>query len=67
MGKKRVLLPANEVDLTAVKYEPELIQGFQNYASKALFNNKVELYIRFAIAKVIMSSVTFRSLIVHWR
>ncbi|KAM7482372.1 hypothetical protein LguiB_006955 [Lonicera macranthoides] len=27
MGKKRILLPANEVDLTAVKYEPELIQA----------------------------------------
>ncbi|XP_028083327.1 fatty acid amide hydrolase-like isoform X6 [Camellia sinensis] len=26
MGKKRVMVPANEVDLTAVKYEPEVIQ-----------------------------------------
>ncbi|XP_028083321.1 fatty acid amide hydrolase-like isoform X2 [Camellia sinensis] len=27
MGKKRVMVPANEVDLTAVKYEPEVIQA----------------------------------------
>ncbi|KAA8545694.1 hypothetical protein F0562_020855 [Nyssa sinensis] len=27
MGKKRVMLPANEVDLTAVTYEPEAIQA----------------------------------------
>ncbi|XP_058217140.1 fatty acid amide hydrolase isoform X1 [Rhododendron vialii] len=27
MGKKRVMVPANEVDLTAVKYEPETIQA----------------------------------------
>ncbi|XP_057976848.1 fatty acid amide hydrolase [Malania oleifera] len=27
MGKKRVMLPVEEVDLTAVKYEPEVIQA----------------------------------------
>ncbi|XP_042477799.1 fatty acid amide hydrolase-like [Macadamia integrifolia] len=27
MGKKRVMLPVEEVDLTAVKYEHEAIQG----------------------------------------
>lgn len=28
MGKKRMMLPASEVDLTAVKYIPENIQGY---------------------------------------
>ncbi|KAF5731892.1 Amidase [Tripterygium wilfordii] len=27
MGKKRVMLPANSIDLSAVKYEPEVIQA----------------------------------------
>lgn len=27
MGNKRVMVPADEVDLTVVKYEPEVIQG----------------------------------------
>lgn len=27
MGKKRIMLPAKDIDLSAVKYEPEVIQG----------------------------------------
>ena len=27
MGKKSVMVPASEIDLAAVKYEPEVLQG----------------------------------------
>ncbi len=30
MGKKRLMVPAEEVDLSAVKYEPEPIQGLSH-------------------------------------
>lgn len=37
MGKKRVMLPAKDVDLSSIKYEREVVQGsltglFCNYA-----------------------------------
>lgn len=31
MVKKRVLLPADEVDIKAAKYEPELTKGFPTF------------------------------------
>ncbi|CAK9187403.1 unnamed protein product [Ilex paraguariensis] len=31
MGKKRVMLPASEIDLTEVKYEQEQIQAFNSW------------------------------------
>lgn len=31
MAKKRVLLPADEVDIKAEKYQPELTKGFPTF------------------------------------
>lgn len=45
MVKMRVLVPAEDVDLSTVKYEPEAIQGQPTYSNSISFTGLLSFFI----------------------